>query len=368
MSKNLLNVRRRRPPRRGKPGHPPGTLIYTGDQPTGPVRIRLYDYDDEHFEEKELDDPAACGRYREKHTVTWIDVDGVHDVDVLRQIGTAFGLHDLTLEDIVHSNQRPKLEEYPHYIFVVLQMMHYDHETATLEAEQVSLIFGEDFVISFQETKEGDAFEPVRSWLREHRGRIRRSGADYLAYALIDVVVDHYLDILEGLGEHIEHIEDVVATEPHPNMMQRINQMRRRVMTLRRSIWPLREVILALERSEVPFIASETDRYFHDVYDHTVRTAEIIESAREILSALSDLHMSALSFRMNEIMKMLAIIATFFLPLTFIAGLYGMNFDPDASPLNMPELEWYVGYPFALSLMAAVAVTMYIYFRRRGWL
>jgi magnesium transporter len=367
MRSPLLSLRRNRPSRR-KRGHPPGTLVYTGDQPPGPVRIHRYEYDDEHFEEHLLDAGEAIDAHPTIGAVSWLDVDGVHEVALLRRIGAAFEIHDLTLEDIVHPNQRPKMEEYAHYIFVVLQMMHYDHETADLEPEQVSLVFGEDFVLSFQETKEGDAFELVRVWLREHRGRVRRSGADYLAYCLVDVVVDHYMEILEGLGEHIESLEDVVATEPHPELMQRVNTLRRRVMMLRRSIWPLRDVILALERSEVSFIASETDRYFRDVYDHVVRTAEIIESAREMLSALSDLHVSALSFRMNEIMKMLAIIATFFLPLSFIAGLYGMNFNPDASPLNMPELEWYLGYPFALTLMAAVATTMYVFFRRRGWL
>lgn len=365
---NLLQARRRRASRRRKHAQPPGSLVYAGEKPSSPVRIRVYDYDDDRLEEHVLEAAADWRPYRDSKTVTWIDVDGVHDVEMLRQIGSAFGIHDLTLEDIVHSNQRPKMEEYANYVFVVLQMMHYDHDTADVEAEQVSLIFGDGFVISFQEMKEGDAFEPVRKWLRDHRGRIRRSGADFLTYSLIDVVVDHYLDILEGLGEHIEDLEDVVASDPHPEIMKRIVGLRRRVMLLRRSIWPLRDVISALERSELPFIAAETDHYFRDVYDHAVRTSEMIESSREILSSLSDLHLSALSYRMNDIMKMLAIIATFFLPLTFIAGVYGMNFDPGSSPLNMPELTWYFGYPFALTLMGSVALGMFIFFRRRGWL
>ncbi|MEX2401482.1 MAG: magnesium/cobalt transporter CorA [Rhodothermales bacterium] len=364
----MLNFKRIRQTNPTARSLPPGTLHYTGPASSEAVRIRVYDYDDQHLEETELETGAAVGAYRDADTVSWIDVDGIHDVEILREIGTSFGVHDLTLEDILHTHQRPKMEEYEGYVFVVLQMLHYDHESAELHPEQVSLIFGKGFVISFQETMEGDAFEPVRAWLREHRGRIRRSGADYLAYALIDVIVDQYMAVLEGLGEHIEALEDVVASEPHPEMMQQINAMRRRIMTLRRSIWPLRDVASALERSELPFIAAETDHYFRDVYDHAIRAAEMTEAAREILSSLGDIHLSALSFRMNDIMKMLAVIATFFLPLSFIASVYGMNFDPAASPLNMPELEWYFGYPFALTLMSGVALTMFVFFRRRGWL
>lgn len=215
---------------------------------------------------------------------------------------------------------------------------------------------------------EGDVFDPVRQRLREERGRIRAGGADYLAYALIDVIVDYYMAILEGLGEHIETLEDEVTTTPEPDVMRRISQLRRKVVFLRRSIWPLRDVVVALERSDRPFMAPETDIFFRDVYDHTVRTVELIESAREVLATLTDLHLSTLSFQMNKIMKVLAIIATFFLPLTFIAGVYGMNFNPERSPLNMPELNWFYGYPFAWGVMLATALLMYVLFRRAGWL
>ena len=275
---------------------------------------------------------------------------------------------ELTLEDIVSTSQRPKLEEYPTYIYIVLQMMHYEHEAGTLEAEQLSHVVGDAFGLSFQEAKEGEVFEPVRRRLREGRGRIRSAGSDYLAYALLDLVVDYYLDVLEGLGEHLEALEDAITTNPDPVQLRSINRLRRQVLFLRRSIWPLRDVVTALERSTLPFMTADVGVFFRDVYDHTVRTAEMIEASREVLASMTELYLSTVSQRMNEIMKVLAVISTFFLPLTFIAGLYGMNFDPGASPLNMPELDWYYGYPFALTLMAAIAVVMFVFFRRRGWL
>ena len=364
----LRKAQRRLNPHRKAPGTAPGTLVYEGDRPPGPVSIEVIDYDAEQLEEAVVEDVEACVRYHEADAVAWINVEGVHDIPLVGRFGEIFGLHPLTLEDIVSTDQRPKLEEYPEYVYIVVQMMHYDDETGTVEPEQVSLIVGEGFLISFQEGMQGDVFEPVRQRLRESRGLIRQRGADYLAYALIDVIVDYYMDILEGLGEHIETLEDEITRRPDANLLRDINVLRRRVTTLRRSIWPLRDVILALERTDRPFITDYIDPYLRDVYDHTVRTVELIESAREILTSLVELHLSMASHRMNEVMKVLTIIATFFLPLTFIAGIYGMNFNPDASPLNMPELNWFFGYPFAWSLMLGVAAVMYLFFRRKGWL
>lgn len=354
--------------RRKQPGLAPGTLVYEGEAPPGPIHIQVFDYDATTFEERTLPDLEACAAYRDRNTVTWVNVDGVHDVRQVAEIGRLFDIHPLTLEDIVHTRQRPKMEEYPHYVYVALQMMHYEHQTCTLEAEQVSLVIGRGFVISFQEAKTGDVFDPVRQRLREARGRIRTSGADYLAYALIDVAVDFYMDILEGLGEHIEQLETDVTTDPEPAHLQQINKLRRHTLLLRRSIWPLRDVITALERSELPFMSPETDVFYRDVYDHTIRTAELIESSREVLASMVELYLSTVSYRMNEIMKVLAIISTFFLPLTFVAGIYGMNFNPEASPFNMPELNWVYGYPFALGLMGLIALGMLFFFRRKRWL
>ena len=368
LSNSLRAVTRHLRFQRKPPGSMPGTLLYEGDPPDESVRLQVYTYDGDGLREYAPDDASALGTYRRPGATTWINVDGVHAVDVIEQIGQTFDVHPLTLEDIISTRQRPKFEAYPHYLYVVLQMIHYDHAQAAMETEQVSLVIGEGYVLSFQEAREGDVFDPVRERLREARGRIRTGGTDHLAYALIDVVVDYYMVILEGLGEHIERLEDEVVSGPAPHLMQHISQLRHKVVFLRRSVWPLRDVVAALERSEHPVLSSETSVYFRDVYDHTVRTIELIESAREILASLTDMHLSSLSYRMNEIMKVLAIIATFFLPLTFIAGIYGMNFDPDASPLNMPELDWYIGYPFALALMAGVALGMWLFFRRRGWL
>ena len=367
-SRALRAAQRRLRPRKKPPGAVPGTLIYEGDEPVGPARLGVFDYGPDHVEERGLDDAEACARYRDPETVTWIDVDGVHDVALVERLGSLFGLHPLTLEDVVSPDQRPKLEEYPGYVYVVLQMMHYDHDALTIEAEQVSLIVGDGFVLSFQESKEGDVFEPVRQRLREGRGLLRKHGADFLAYALIDVIVDHYMDILEGLGEHIEDLEDDVTTRPDTDRLRDINRLRRKVIGLRRSIWPLRDVIAALERADHPFITDAVDPYLRDVYDHTVRTVELIESAREILASLVELHLSTVSNRMNEVMKVLTIISVFFLPLTFIVGVYGMNFNPEASPLNMPELNWAFGYPAAWGLMLGVAFVMFLFFRRKGWL
>ena len=355
-------------PRKKAPGSPPGTLVYEGEERPQPVHIQVYDYGPEELVEEEVEQLERLATFRHSPSTTWVNVDGVHDVAIVEIIGRLFDIHPLTLEDIVSPDQRPKVEEYPNYTYVVVQMMHYDHERLELITEQVSLIVKEGLVISFQESIEGDVFDPIRQRLREGSGSIRTRGADYLLYALIDVIVDYYMVVLEGMGEHIEDLEDAVLSDPSPQMVQRISGIRRKATHLRKTIWPLRDAVLALERSERSYMSKEHRVFFRDVYDHTVRTIEIIESAREVLATVTDLHVSALSFRMNEIMKVLAIIATFFLPLTFIAGVYGMNFDPEASPLNMPELNWYFGYPFSLVLMGLVAAGMFVYFRRNGWL
>lgn len=361
-----MRPHRKRSPK--QPGAAPGTLVYQGDEPLGPVKMRVFDYDAGTFQEKVLDSPAECARFRQSPTVTWIDVEGVQEVGLVEQIGARFGVHPLTLEDIVNTRQRPKIEEYPGYVYVVLKMLHYRHDDISLEDEQVSLILGKGFLLSFQETKEGDVFDPVRQRLREGKGRIRQMGANYLAYTLIDLVVDHYLGVLEGLGEHIEALEDQIVSDPTPEVLRRINHLRRHVLFLRRSIWPLREVVATLARNEQPLVSPEINLFFRDVYDHAIRTTEFIEASRELLASMTELYLSTLSIRMNEVMKVLAIISTFFLPLTFIAGLYGMNFNPEASPLNMPELNWYFGYPFALGIMIVLAVVMYAFFRHKRWL
>lgn len=354
-------------PRKKEPGLDPGTAVYAGPEREQKPHIRLFSYSETDYLERAVtadELPALIDPNR----MTWLDVDGVHDVRMVEQIGAAFGLHPLTVEDIVNTNQRPKLEEYPEYVYIVLKMLHYDHSGCRLEAEQVSMIVGNRFVLSFQEAMEGDVFESVRRHIRDGRGRLRRAGSDFLAYSLIDPIVDYYLHVLEGVGEHIEQLEDRVLSDPGPDALRTINRLRRMVIFLRRSIWPLRDVLVGMERSDLTFMSEHTRLYFRDVYDHTVRTVEIIESSREVIASIIDLYMSTLSVRMNEVMKILAVISTFFLPLTFIAGVYGMNFRTEASPYNMPELNWYLGYPFALALMAVVALFLYFFFRRKRWM
>jgi magnesium transporter len=349
-------------PNKKQPGTAPGTLVYEGEKAQEPLRIHVFDYDAEELQEHEIEEAVACAPFRDEQTVTWINIDGVHDVEFVERMGEVFGLHPLTLEDIVSTDQRPKFEEYPEYVYLVLKMMHYDHATSHIEAEQVSILFGRGFLLSFQESKEGDVFQPVRERLREQRGIIRGAGADYLAYALIDVVVDYYMDILEGLGEHIEELEDAITLRSDTDALREINGLRRKVILLRRSIWPLRDVILALERSDRPFITAEIDPYLRDVYDHTVRTVELIESAREILTSLVDLHLSTVSNRMNEVMKVLTVVGTIFIPISFLAGVYGMNFR------DMPELESHWAYPSFWMICVGVSGGMLLWMRRRGWI
>lgn len=347
--------------RQRKVGLPPGTLVYTGDNKTETVRIAIIDYDEAQFQEKETKNVEECFPFKDKPTVTWINIDGVHQVDIIEKIGEHFGLHPLVLEDIVNTGQRPKMEDFVDYLFVVLKMLHYDEKEKAVRAEQVSLILGSNYVISFQET-EGDVFDPIRERIRMERGRIRKMGADYLAYSLIDEIVDNYFVILEKLGEKIEDMEDALITNPTPETLQAIHGLKREMIFLRKSVWPLREVISRLERWESPLIDKSIAIYLRDVYDHTIQVIDAIETFRDMLSGMLDIYLSSVSNRMNEVMKVLTIIATIFIPLTLIAGIYGMNFK------YMPELEQPWSYPVVWLIMLVVGIVMVIYFRRKRWL
>ncbi len=344
-----------------KAGLPPGTVVYTGDKKTEKVRIAIIDYDEAQFQEKEAKSIEECFSFKDKPTVTWININGIHQVDVIEKIGKHFNMHPLVLEDIVNTGQRPKMEDFVDYIFIVLKMLYYDEEENETKAEQVSIILGSNFVISFQES-EGDVFDQIRERIRSNRGRIRKMGADYLAYALIDATVDNYFTILEKLGEQIEDIEDELVTNPVVETLQTIHSLKREMIFLRKSVWPLREVINRLEKWESPLIAKSLDIYLRDVYDHTIQVIDSIETFRDMLSGLLDIYLSSVSNRMNEVMKVLTIIATIFIPLTLVAGLYGMNFR------YMPELESPWGYPFVLLIMFTIGALMVIYFRRKRWL
>jgi magnesium transporter len=294
----------------------------------------------------------------------WIDVQGLADLELIRGLGERYGLHPLTVADVVHVHQRPKLENHENHLFIVLRLPHREDALLT---EQLSIVLGPDFVLTFQEYP-GDCFDPVRERLRRPASALRERGVDYLTYALIDALVDSYFPILEGYGELIEALEEEVIARPEPARVLRIQRLRRELLEIRRALWPQRDVLSALMREDTPCIAPGTRVFLRDCADHTAQLLDMVEIHREVTSGLLDLHLSSLSTRMNEVMKVLTIIATIFIPLGFIAGLYGMNFDPQISPFNMPELDWRFGYPFALALMLAVALGMLAYFWRKGWI
>jgi len=344
-----------------KAGLPPGTLVHIGKKKTEKVKITVIDYDEKNFWEKDVKTVEECFPFKDKPTVTWINIDGIHDVEIIEKIGKHFGVHPLLLEDIMNSEQRPKMEDFEEYIFIVLKMLRYDEKQDEIKSEQVSLILGSNFIVSFQEM-EGDVFNLVRERIRNEKGRIRKMKADYLAYTLIDAVIDNYFIILEKTGEKIEDMEDELVTNPTPGTLQTIHNLKREMIFLRKSVWPLREVINGMQKAESPLIKESTGIYLRDVYDHTIQVIDTIETFRDMISGMLDIYLSSISNKMNEVMKVLTIIATIFIPLTFVAGLYGMNFK------YMPELEWHFGYFAILLLMIIIGISMVFYFRRKKWL
>ncbi len=342
-------------------GAAPGTLVHTGPKKVEHVRLRFLDYNPERLREETFGRIEECYPFADAPTVTWVNVDGLHETEVIESIGEHFGLHRLLLEDIVSTGQRPKVEEYDDHFFVIVKMLSFDDETETVMAEQVSFVIGKGYVFSFQE-RFGDVFEPVRERLREGKGRLRTRGTDYLAYALIDAIIDSYFQILERIGDHIEELEELVLSDPTLPVMHRIHHLKREMLVLRRAVWPLREVLGSLYRGEVPLMTQESQIFIRDSYDHAVQVIDTVETLREVLSGAMDLYLSSVSNRMNEVMKVLTIIATIFIPLSFFAGLYGMNFE------YMPELGIRWAYPALLGFMGAVAVGMLWFFRRRQWL
>jgi len=349
-----------------KTGQMPGTAVYVGEQKHEPVTIDRIEFNEETLEWAEAAPLDAIDAPQEAQTTLWVNVDGVHDVDLVQALGTRFGLHPLEIEDIAHTGQRPKIEDYADHALFVLRMLRWNEDENLIDDEQVSLAIGSSWVVSFQERK-GDVFDPIRDRLRSNRGRIRRMGSDYLLYALVDAIVDHYFVILEALGDRIEVLGEQMAQDPDERDLASIRHLKRELLFMRKSVWPLREVLSSMQRDAAVAIHQDTAPYFRDVYDHTIQIIDTVETFRDMVSGLMDLYMSSISNRMNEVMKVLTIIATIFIPLSFVAGLYGMNFNTAVSPLNMPELDWYWGYPAALLLMAAVAGGLLIYFWRKRW-
>ncbi len=353
---------RKRRHRRGPLGAVPGTLLVDPEAPR-PI-IRTLAYDPTELREKEITDIRSLGDFLHKWPVLWVNVDGLGDANIISQLGEIFGLHRLALEDVINVHQRPKVEQYDRYLFLVAHMLFLSE---SLETEQVSFFVGKGFVLTFQEQVR-DCFDPVRDRIRKGLERIRGAPADYLVYALLDAILDSYFPILERYGERLEALEEEIITNPDEKTISRIHQNKRDLLALRRALWPLRDAINSLLRDATAFFAAETRIYLRDCYDHTIQIIDMLESYRETASSLLDIHLSSISNRMNEVMKVLTIIATIFMPLTFLAGIYGMNFNPEKSPWNMPELNWRWGYPFALGLMFAIFAGLAAYFRRKRWL
>jgi len=344
-----------------KVGLPPGSIVHIGNKRDEKIKITILDYSEAKFQEKEVKSVGECYPDKDKSTVTWINIDGVHEMKVIEEIGKHFNLHPLILEDIVDTDQRPKIKDYGDYIFIILKMLYGDKKGNAIKVEQVSLILGKNYIISFQE-REGDVFNFIRERIRNDIGRIRKLGADYLAYSLIDAIVDNYFTIIEKLDEEIENLEDKVISRPKPANLRVIHKLRRDLIFLRKSVWPLREVISILQRGESSLILESTNVYLRDVYDHTIQVMDTVETLRDIISGMLDIYLSSASNRMNEIMKVLTIIATIFIPLTFITGIYGMNFK------NIPEIKWVWGYPIVLLGMLIIGIVMVIYFKRKKWM
>jgi magnesium transporter len=344
---------------RTTPGASPGTLI--ADPAAPRPQISLIGYDPHEIEETRVDDPSRLRDHIGKQAVIWVDVNGLGDIDTIEQVGQVFNLHPLALEDVVNTHQRPKVEEYDDGLFLVVRMPHLDQVFST---EQISVFLGPGYVVTFQERR-GDPFEPVRRRIRERRSRLLN--ADYLAYALVDAIIDSYFPVLERFAEKLDQLEDSIAERPNVDLLSQIREIRHDLLALRRAIWPARDMLNSLVRDPIPQISAETRTYLRDCHDHAVRIIDIVETYRETGSSLTDLYQSTVGHRLNENMRVLTVIATIFIPLTFIAGIYGMNFSTDASPWNMPELDWYWGYPAALLLMVLAAGGMALNFWRRGW-
>ena len=344
-----------------KAGLPPGSLVHIGERKAEELKITIIDYDEAHFQERPLGSIDECFVFKDQPTVSWINIEGLHDVQVLERLGECYGIHPLVLEDILNTDQRPKMEDYGEYLYVVLKMLDGSQKNEVINTEQVSLILGSNFVFSFQEAG-GDVFDPIRERIRNNKGRIRKMGADYLAYTLLDAIVDNYFIVLEKMGEKIEVLEEKLVTVSTPETFGVIHHLKSELIFLRKAVWPLREVIGGLERGESPFMSESTRIFLRDVYDHTIQVIDTVETYRDMVSGMLDIYLSSVSNRLNAVMKVLTIITTIFMPLTFIAGIYGMNFK------YMPELEWPWSYPIILLLMFGVGLFMLLYFKMRKWL
>ena len=353
-------------------GMAPGTLVI--DEGASPTQLTLIDFNSDKASRKKLRSPEEAADYLDTESISWIDLQGLGNEDVLNRLGTVFHLHPLVLEDVVNVPQRPKVEYYDDQLLIITRMVmltskhNEDTEAAPeFESEQLSFVLGKNYLLTVQEELNQDCLDPVRHRIRQNQGLIRGAGADYLAYALLDAVIDAYFPVLEEYGEYIESLEDEVIFNPSRQTVQKIYRIRRELMGLRRSIWPQRNALSRLVRDGSELIRPEVRVYLQDCYDHVVQVLDILETYRELTANLMDVYLSSVSNKMNEVMKILTVISAIFIPLTFIVGVYGMNFNNEVSPWNMPELEYYWGYPLCWALMIAIALSLSYYFWRKGW-
>jgi len=348
-----------------RPGSAPGTLSIESD--AVPTTIVLIDYNLDRATRVKISIPEECHEYLDTESVSWVDIQGLGNEATWQRIGGVFNLHPLVLEDVVNVPQRPKVEEYEDQLVIISHMVLPTKDEDGFYSEQVSFVLSKYYLLTVQEEPEHDCFGLVRSRIRSGKGNIRKHGADFLAYALLDAIIDGFFPVLEDYGERIEELEDEVVANPTPNTLQKIYQVRRELLALRRAIWPQRGAINRLIRDDSKLISQDVRIYLRDCYDHVIQVIDLVETYRELTSGLMDVYLSAVSNKMNEVMKLLTVISTIFIPLTFIVGVYGMNFNPDASPLNMPELNSYWGYVVCWGLMLTIAASLIFFFWRRGW-
>lgn len=346
-----------------KAGMPPGTLVHVGEQRFHTPKITVFDYTKHLFQEKVAASVEECFKFKKTATVTWINIDGVHDKTIIEKFGKQFDFHPLLLEDIMATDQRLKMDDYGSHLFIVLKMVYLHPVTHHVVEEQVSIIFGSNFVFTFQEkADESDVFDAIRNRIRHNKGFIREGSPDYLVYSLIDAIVDNYFAVLEKTSERLEEIEQTLLTNPGAETLRFIYQLKRQLIKLRKSIWPLREILGGLQRSGSRLIKPATIPYISDVYDHTIQLIDTLETQRDMMASMIDVYLSSISNKLNEVMKVLTIIGTIFIPLTFITGIYGMNFE------HFPELKWRYGYFIVLGVMTTVTLIMLYFFKRRKWM
>lgn len=345
-----------------KLGMPPESLVYTGEKQMDSPQVSLFHYNADDCKEEKVTDITQLKQVRETERIVWLNVEGLHDVELIAKIGEIFSLHPLVMEDILDITQRPKFEIYDDMLFLVVKMLSFDEKNNKITTEQVCFLLSDSFLITFQEGMIGDVFDGVRERITKGKGKLRKNKVDYLCYELLDSIVDNYFLLVERIGDKITELEDEVFESPEKTILHSLHELRNELLTIRKAVWPMREVVTRLEREAQDYVSPQTQIYLRDLYDHTIQEIETIEALRESLAGLQDLYLSSLSNKMNEVMKVLTIITTIFIPLSFIAGVYGMNFE------HMPELKWQYGYYGVIALMTLISLIMLVVFRRKKWL